>query len=143
VQLAQENYGIGYQELTQPLVDTSNYLTPVTGQMGVPGFNSVVNSPTSMQLQNCLGKSLSGSSNPMRLRLFPNPTSTTINIELIGSNDMKSHYRILDATGKLILKGEATTSNVSVDVSSLENGLYFFVIEGNGRTPIVEQFVRR
>lgn len=142
-ELAQANYGIGYQELTQPLVDSSNYLSPVTGQVGTTGFNSVVSTPVNLQFQNCLNKNMVN--NPTSLRrlvLYPNPTKNNINIELIGADNLKSTYRIIGPSGKIILQGETFSSRFKVDVSSLQSGLYFVVIDGNEEVPIVKQFVR-
>jgi predicted acyl esterase len=70
------------------------------------------------------------------LRVFPNPTSDYITIEGVEY----PNYRLIDASGALLLEGSGNT----LDVQSLSKGLYFIEVgNGNGnikRTlPIVVQ----
>lgn len=64
-------------------------------------------------------------------RLYPNPASDNITIEL--SNNVKStetNYQIIDLNGNVVLEGGLVNS--SVDVSKLDSGVYFVRIEQNG-----------
>jgi hypothetical protein len=62
------------------------------------------------------------------LTIYPNPTSSVLNIQGINEN---SPYQIFDITGKLIISG--SLSQESVQVSNLTTGLYFINIEGQSQ----------
>ncbi|MBN1952143.1 MAG: T9SS type A sorting domain-containing protein, partial [Bacteroidales bacterium] len=57
------------------------------------------------------------------VRLFPNPSDGTLNIELPG----ESTVRILTSTGALILTKDSVTSDV-FDISNLEQGVYILQV---------------
>ncbi len=59
------------------------------------------------------------------IRLFPNPSIDTLNVEIneeLGSR----HFVILGADGKEIIKGKMTGRKMSIPVSDLSQGIYFF-----------------
>jgi len=56
------------------------------------------------------------------LVIYPNPASDIVHIENAGSS---SKIDILDLNGKLIVQITEVTASMSVDISSLESGLYF------------------
>lgn len=57
--------------------------------------------------------------------LFPNPSDGIFKVNTIGSFDMP--YTLTDLTGKQIFTGMLSSSNPTVDLSSLQNGMYFLV----------------
>lgn len=65
------------------------------------------------------------------LALFPNPAIQSITLMFEG--DLES-YSIIDIYGKTVAKGAAISSGESIDVSSFENGVYFFQFESEGKT---------
>ena len=56
--------------------------------------------------------------------IYPNPASDKITIKTINTFPGNS-YSITDQAGKLILKGKLTDEITSVDISNLNNGIYF------------------
>lgn len=68
---------------------------------------------------------------PGKLRIFPNPASGNVTVEF---PEMRGAYtvNIFDITGKMVQSVNATSSNASIDISSLNKGLYFVSIESNG-----------
>ena len=73
------------------------------------------------------------------IKIYPNPSSTEINVEL--SSDIKiSKWNIFDIQGNKIISG--TRENVNkIDVSPLKSGLYYLeVIDDKGRS-VVGKFV--
>lgn len=61
------------------------------------------------------------------LKLYPNPTSSTLNIE----SDLSSYtFEIVDLMGKVVYSSESSVSNSKVDVSSFENGTYIVITNG-------------
>ncbi len=83
------------------------------------------------------------------LNLFsasPNPTSNSININFSLNNASKVDIEVVDLTGKVVksIKGNDTFSNgkhvVTIDVTNLESGSYFYSINANG-TKLFSKFV--
>ena len=63
------------------------------------------------------------------LSFYPNPTFSIVNI-LSNNNLHHKAYIVQNATGQTILSGKlSNTNHLSIDFSSLENGLYFVTIE--------------
>jgi hypothetical protein len=59
------------------------------------------------------------------IRLFPNPAIDTLNVEIneeLGSR----HFVILGADGKEMIKGKMTGRKMSIPISDLSQGIYFF-----------------
>jgi hypothetical protein len=59
--------------------------------------------------------------------IYPNPASNMITIKT-GNTFPGNSYSITDQAGKLILKGKLTDGITSVDISKLNNGMYFLNI---------------
>jgi len=65
-----------------------------------------------------------------RIEIYPNPADDYLYID----KDVNSAYRILDISGKTILEGR---TNKKIDVSGLEEGLYFLEMEGQSKQKII------
>jgi hypothetical protein len=63
--------------------------------------------------------------------IYPNPTKNTATIK---SKEL-GNYKVLNAYGKVILKGEKTSLNQEIDLSEFSNGLY--LIRLNGKTHLI------
>ena len=59
----------------------------------------------------------------MNYKLYPNPASSVLTIE--ASQNLGGDIEIFDLNGKLVKTVSADGMNLEIDVSSLENGLYF------------------
>ncbi|NNL91615.1 MAG: T9SS type A sorting domain-containing protein, partial [Saprospiraceae bacterium] len=62
------------------------------------------------------------------LKIYPNPVSDVLNIEDSGYYKLISSVSIYDAKGRLIQKVTDNTNNNQIDVSTLESGLYYIII---------------
>ena len=63
------------------------------------------------------------------LKLFPNPTSGILNIELL--QDLPAVISLSDAYGKLVYRGDLENSSNTLDLSGLANGLYFVKVQSD------------
>ena len=72
------------------------------------------------------------------LNLYPNPTSTNINIE----TPTQGSISILDINGQKLLQKEITKPNTNVDISILPSGIYLVKIAGTKVLQIVK-FVKK
>lgn len=76
--------------------------------------------------------------NSINFRIYPNPNETgNLNIALIG----QFKYQITDINGRLILMGSGA-DNVEIDLTQVENGIYFITLEQNEITKTEKLIVR-
>ena len=59
------------------------------------------------------------------LKLYPNPASSTLYIE-VGSESFNEEYSIYDAIGRKVLSGTLNSKLTTVDIGTLEAGVYTF-----------------
>ncbi len=65
------------------------------------------------------------------LSYYPNPVTDVINI---NANATINNITVSNSLGQVVAHIDATTTQVSVDMSTYENGLYVFVVETNNDT---------
>ena len=75
------------------------------------------------------------------LKLYPVPASDDMMIESVSAGAY--HYDIYDASGKMMMSGMKTHAGhqTTIAVSSLEPGIYLFVINAKGENPLGIKFV--
>ena len=79
----------------------------------------------------CVGISESSLFN-QSIGLYPNPASEKINIEV--ANVTSYNYQITDLLGKVIVSDAIhNKEKATVDVSNINKGIYFLIIESNGQ----------
>ncbi len=72
------------------------------------------------------------------IRLYPTPADSWINIELEGTQLPFDQYTIVDFGGKKIKSGAIIKSRTQIDVSDMNNGLYFIQLKNNRRTETIK-----
>ena len=65
------------------------------------------------------------------MRLYPNPTSTSLTIEAKDAIESISIYNVL---GQEVISKNPMSSTMTLDVSNLQNGLYFVNSTIDGKT---------
>ncbi len=75
------------------------------------------------------------SSKSGEVRVFPNPSSGEIQLQL-PSELVGSEYYINDLAGRLILSGKVLNSTTRIDISYLVNGFYFLNISGSSHQSV-------
>lgn len=63
-----------------------------------------------------------------QLRFYPNPATNVVNLNSLQSGVI----RITNLTGQVVYQSEITTGTTSIDVSTLNRGLYLIQFIGNG-----------
>ncbi|HQW04687.1 MAG: T9SS type A sorting domain-containing protein [Flavobacteriales bacterium] len=59
--------------------------------------------------------------------LFPNPASTVLTLDL-GALAGRTEYRLIDATGRVVLADVVTADRSTIDVSTLQSGVYVMTL---------------
>jgi hypothetical protein len=72
--------------------------------------------------------------NPVSLRVYPNPFSSTATIELKTSSPVsEQQFELYDATGRMIRSRLVSGSSFEVSREDLQAGIYFFRLFSEGR----------
>jgi len=98
----------------QIVADTWNILT-LDGQV------AAIESATDINLS---GVSVSEISSEANVVIYPNPTSNSLNIELIDLNEITT-ITIINLLGEIIITHTSSDKVMKLDLSELENGNYF------------------
>lgn len=67
-------------------------------------------------------------------RMYPNPASESVILEMADRGNQTPMVSIYDITGKSVYKELAENSTMTIDVSGMETGLYFVKIEAGDET---------
>ena len=63
--------------------------------------------------------------------VYPNPSSDILNVNLSASTGDLVTVQILDATGRLLVSQQASTSTIQLETQSLSSGVYFVQVSTN------------
>lgn len=81
------------------------------------------------------------------LKVFPNPTADLLNIDLVGADIRTLNIRLVNALGQSLMSRQsdvfAGNASESLNVSSLTNGLYYLILESEGKTLTQKVIVER
>jgi len=125
------NYGNGSYTLT----NTSTGTTLASGG----SFNST-------DTKNfCIGSTKTSSTKTIKeelnLSIFPNPVNGH-ELNVITKNDEKSSYRIVNTLGQVLISGELNNIKSKINVSRLNSGVYFIIVENNTANS-TKQFIKK
>jgi len=78
------------------------------------------------------------------LKLFPNPVSTNLTVELPQTIQENQELKIFDTFGRTVLERTVggDGNRLEVDVTNFQNGLYYLVLFGNGKE-VVQKFIKQ
>ena len=75
----------------------------------------------------------------VEIGLYPNPASD--HITFVSSLDEPFTYKVLDVTGRIILEGSHQQTVLTLDVSNLVEGKYFFEYKRENQESIITAFI--
>ena len=79
-------------------------------------------------------------------QLYPNPSTSVINLLLTVNEQQNVNYTITDITGKEVKKGQLNSVGSEIypiDINGLTNGMYFITCKFEKAEPITQKFVIR
>ena len=92
--------------------------------------NSFLNS-TACDSSNAEGGPLPKDTGKLKITLYPNPFTTTLNIASNKDTEVVGHIlKVYDASGKLFITQIIQSQNIQLDMSRLASGIYILKIEG-------------
>lgn len=79
------------------------------------------------------------------MRCFPNPVSSVLNINIENIIDERIRISIFDESGRRYLDREilADGNTLSLDISPLEEGTYFYVVSINDKCILKDKFIKK
>ncbi|HQP03251.1 MAG TPA: T9SS type A sorting domain-containing protein [Bacteroidales bacterium] len=104
----------------EPIVETFNSDDFIVTQ----GFNQPIITITAIETPQCPGFSI---------QIFPNPTSTTLDVLVESESDEPLMYSFFDASGKILFEKENQNKHVSFDVKHLPHGTYVLKVVYKGK----------
>ena len=65
------------------------------------------------------------------LKVYPNPTTSTLNLDIDAATATISNYSLVNVQGQVVLSNDvnSTSINTSIDVSNVSNGVYFLKLD--------------
>jgi len=76
------------------------------------------------------------------LKLYPNPTTNTLNIDLVNIQGSAATIAVTDMMGQTVIKQSVTTSSANIDVTNLPAGCYIVNCTQNGMKLGAERFIK-
>jgi len=76
------------------------------------------------------------------LKVFPNPATDAVSVELAGVSSKAVEFALYDLTGKLITSVKARDGKAMFHVSGLAQGMYSIICTGEGRKISVARFIK-
>jgi D-alanyl-D-alanine carboxypeptidase len=98
--------------------------------------------PLLLEINTYLNNTLSSSDNNLDesiSKVFPNPSKDYIQLDYTNNNQIDDIY-IIDLTGKKVIEVPNYTSNSKIDISKLQNGIYFIKSKDNNSK--VKKFIK-
>ncbi|WP_299225598.1 M28 family peptidase [uncultured Psychroserpens sp.] len=68
------------------------------------------------------------------IKIFPNPATSHINVELNNVNDTSVTFEVFDVTGKIVLRKKPSITSASINVKALTKGVYFLRVTNSEKT---------
>ena len=76
------------------------------------------------------------------IQIYPNPGSGNFTIDLAQSANQKIDVTIYNCLGQTIdTKVNKSSSKINIDLSSVEDGIYFIEIKGDDKTLLAKKIV--
>lgn len=76
----------------------------------------------------------------LALAYYSNPVSTTLTFELDKVQTVS--YIIIDMSGKVLMQGKSNETKTTIDVSTLERGIYFLQLIGKDQRNITKKVIK-
>ena len=76
------------------------------------------------------------------LRIYPNPTSNVLNVELLPATTKAVTLELVNITGQVLATQLLRSNAETIEVGSLLNGVYFIRVWQEGRLMDTQKFIK-
>ncbi len=66
------------------------------------------------------------------LRVYPNPATSLVHVEILKPQSSPSFIRIFNSTGSLVYEKPMEESSFDIDLAHLSRGIYYLTVDGSG-----------
>jgi hypothetical protein len=91
--------------------------------------------------QICMG--INGVASVLEIGLYPNPTNGILNVNIPSELSENTSIEVFDGLGKLVMKENLSNDLNTINLSKLEDGIYFFKIINNDKALKVGKVVKQ
>lgn len=70
----------------------------------------------------------------LQMVVYPNPTSSFVNLKIDNYNYQDLNYQIIDLNGREIANQKITSSETSINLENLPNAIYLLQVNDNNKT---------
>ncbi|MBK8369471.1 MAG: T9SS type A sorting domain-containing protein [Bacteroidetes bacterium] len=63
------------------------------------------------------------------MSIYPNPANDFMTVSLVDGSTEATTIYIMNALGEIVLTEKATSSNTTLNINNLTNGIYFIKVE--------------
>ncbi len=95
-------------------------------------YTTSINTQNFVEFSTNEDRDVLGNEAPTTLKVFPNPSSSTVQVGLSNVETPDSSYKIMNTTGQVVGSGRLTTDKINV--SELDRGLYIVQVKSELRT---------
>jgi hypothetical protein len=67
------------------------------------------------------------------LRVFPNPTTDVLTINVVNTNDLQLDYQMIDMNGRVLIAQKNISNETNISVSSFPSAIYFLKITNQNK----------
>ena len=100
------------------------------------GTNGCTNIATITQLvSGCVGIQ-TNNSQQLAISIYPNPSNGEFTVEL--ANGLSKAINVTDITGRIVLTTTSVLDNVTINISTLVNGIYFIKVISNNKAEVIK-----
>jgi hypothetical protein len=127
----------GNLEIEFPIALTGNNSTPILFFEVSPHNNPVKSLSSNNLTEMTLTKSSSNLNvyeESSKIKLYPNPTKDKIKVDLGIINNEPIHVQLMNADGKVLNKFYSKGTNLTIDLSVYERGVYYLAIDSESGT---------
>ena len=77
------------------------------------------------------------------VKVFPNPTDKILNIDFKSLSEEKMNVQLLNSLGEILINEQLSIQNSTINIESLNTGIYFLKITGTNNTNITKKIIKQ
>ena len=113
----------------------------ITYPGGMPFLIGYVYRDTQFIISTCTG--INENKDYENVKVFPNPTDKILNIDFKSLSEEKINVRLLNSLGEILINEQLSIQNSTINIESLNTGIYILKITGTNNTNITKKIIKQ